>query len=271
MTEEEFKKLYAEQKAAGASMSLLMQIRFAYETGNLDEIYESLIRTEDFQIREWMRFSAMEGLPAELIRMYEKMTVEEIKESRRKYFLEKEGVQELSATEEEVRNKLQKLQLLVEQAQPMEKFLNVILKQKDALIKNFQMQTEQMAAQNDSLAKQLKECRERIRSMEEKELARKSELAGTDVQTGAGISEDIREPAGRLPGVRRFRFWRRRKADAIVEYIKDPKWDADQMEFLIDCVEDGMNLDDMKRISSPDLPVNKMKLLKKAFTAERSS
>lgn len=37
------------------------------------------------------------------------------------------------------------------------------------------------------------------------------------------------------------------------------------MEFLIDCVEEGMGLEELRQISDPKLPVKRMELLKRAI------
>ena len=63
MTEEQLKHILEEQQKAGAPLSLLTQMRFAYELELPEEIYALLIQTEDFEIREWIRISVMEGIP----------------------------------------------------------------------------------------------------------------------------------------------------------------------------------------------------------------
>ena len=68
MTEENFKEFYEEQKKAGANFSLLAQLRFSFALSVPEEAYELLVQTEDFEVREWIRFSLLEGVPLEQVR-----------------------------------------------------------------------------------------------------------------------------------------------------------------------------------------------------------
>lgn len=169
MTQEQFQKLFDKQNDAGANFSLLAQLKFLFEFSAPDEMYELIVQSEEFEIREWMRFSLMDGIPMEQIREYPQMNVAQIRESRRQYFYKREGVQELKETEEIMNRKLQKLEFLIEKSEPMEKFLNVLLKQKDDLIENFQQQITRMQEQNSYLTEQVKEYSERIEEIKMKE------------------------------------------------------------------------------------------------------
>ena len=68
MTEEQLKNIIEEQQRAGAPLSLMTQMRFAYELGLPEETYDLLIQTEEFEIREWLRISLMEGIPLNEVR-----------------------------------------------------------------------------------------------------------------------------------------------------------------------------------------------------------
>lgn len=203
MTQEQFQKLFDKHNDAGANFSLLAQLKFLFEFSAPDEMYELIVQSEEFEIREWMRFALMDGVPMEQIREYPQMNVEQIRESRRLYFYKKEGVQELKETEEIVNRKLQKLEFLVEKTEPMEKFLNVLLKQKDELIANFQQQITRMQEQNAYLTEQLKEYSGQIEEL-------KREGQQTDNAAEIAEYQEIREenPVV-LPTVRRG-LWRRK-------------------------------------------------------------
>lgn len=114
MTEEQLKNIIEEQQRAGAPLSLLTQMRFAYELGLPEETYDLLIQTEDFELREWLRISLMEGIPLNEVRQYQTMNIKEIQTFRRRYFLKKENVEELKEIREQTEKKLQKLELLVD-------------------------------------------------------------------------------------------------------------------------------------------------------------
>ena len=64
-------------------------MRFAYELGLPEETYDLLIQTEEFEIREWLRISLMEGIPLNEVRQYQTMNIKEIQTFRRRYFLQK--------------------------------------------------------------------------------------------------------------------------------------------------------------------------------------
>ena len=101
MTEEQLKNIIEEQQRAGAPLSLLTQMRFAYELGLPEETYDLLIQTEDFELREWLRISLMEGIPLNEVRQYQTMNIKEIQTFRRRYFLKKENVEELKEIREQ--------------------------------------------------------------------------------------------------------------------------------------------------------------------------
>lgn len=252
MTEENFKEFYEEQKKAGANFSLLAQLRFSFALSVPEEAYELLVQTEDFEVREWIRFSLLEGVPLEQVREYPQMDKEGIKESRRQYFLEKEespGEKEAQAAADE---KFEKLKELVERTRPMEEFLEVLLKQKDRLIEDFRQQNTRLQEQNSQMTGRLEEYRGRSEALERELLLQKA---------GKALP-----PAEPLP-LWAFRKRRHRKSreEEVADYLKDPAWTPEQMEFLIDCVEEGMGLEELRQISDPNLPVKRMELLKRAI------
>lgn len=271
MQEEEFKTLFEKQKKNGASSSLLMQLRFSYELSAADEIYDLLAKTEDFVVREWIRLSAMEGMPISLIRTFPEMSEEQIRVSRKKYFYEKEGIQELQDAEAEVNRKLQKLQLLVDRTEPMEKFLNVILKQKDALIKGFQEQNGQAQEQIRQMSEQLKVYERKIadlkihaRTMPEKKAMIPWEEC--DHRQESNLEEC---PPVKQHGFSLKAWFRKNKKEAVADYLKNPDWNTEQMKFLIECLEEGLELKDIKDIADPKLSVEKMGLMKRALLSGR--
>ena len=155
MKEEQLKNIIVEQQRAGAPLSLLTQMRFAYELGLPEEIYNLLIQTEDFEIREWLRISLMEGIPLNEVRQYQTMNIKEIQTFRRRYFLKKENVEELKEIREQTEKKLQKLELLVDKTEPMERYIHVLLKQKDKMLDTCQKQLESLRRKTEKLEEQL--------------------------------------------------------------------------------------------------------------------
>lgn len=254
MTRERFEEFYKERKQEGASMSLLMQLRFCFELNLPDEIYMLTLQGQTLEIREWIRMSAMEGIPYEEIQDYPDMTEEEIRESRRRYFYKQEGIRGQKAMEEEVDRKLLKLQLLEEKTDSMEKFLQVILKQKDRMLENYQVQITQLQKQLDSQTQKIPQ--------EEREPEQENP-----------VIEQEREGVEEKNIQKRIPFWRRRayqrEMDGISEYLKNTAWSSEQLGFLISCAQEGMTLADLTKISSPQLSVERMQLLKRVLQMKK--
>lgn len=260
MTEEQLKHILEEQQKAGAPLSLLTQMRFAYELELPEEIYDLLIQTEDFEVREWIRISIMEGIPLKEVRQYQTMNVEEIRTFRRKYFLKRENVEELKEIKEQTEKKLQKLELLVDKTEPMEKYIQVLLKQKDKMFDTCQKQLESLQEKNEKLEEQL-ELRQRLAEPPRQLFPPEEEKE--DLSEAPVIPPALPEPAP-LPWWAFCRRKKRRKeTDSMAEYLKQSSWSQEQMEFILECLEEHMSMEDIKRITGPEMNVEKMRLLKR--------
>lgn len=282
MTEEQFKKILEEQQEHDAPFSLLAQLRFSFEMSVPDEMYKLLIGTKEFETREWIRLSFMDGIPMEELRKFPEMDKTQIRETRRNYIYKKEGIREQKELEVEMNKKLQKLQLLVEQSKPMERYLEVILKQKDTLIENYRLQVMQVKEQNAMLTEELKEETTQIKELQQelmrtgldREKAKEIICGENDVKYPAVVSrEDRTEAFTVVKGKHKWFRWRqrrqRKRQDAAAEYLKNPNWTSEQMVFVIECLEEGMRLDDIKKISSPKISVERMRMLKRVLEVKK--
>lgn len=263
MTEEQFQKLFEEQKAKDAGFALLAQLRFAYEFAAPDEYYDLLLQTDDFRIREWMHFSLMEGFPMNQIRAYPKMKEAEIQESRKQYFYKKEGVLELKEAEDQMERSLQKLRMLVEKSQSIEVFLSDMVNKKDILIENLQQQISHLQEENSKCAARIELDVVRLKSYEEQlELQKEPDLVSKEENAAVKLPES-KEMS--YPWMSRKKRRHRKQEDAITDYLKHPAWSPEQMAFLVGCLEEGMELDEIKMISSPEIPVERMEMLKRVL------
>ncbi len=260
MTEEQLKHILEEQQKAGAPLSLLTQMRFAYELELPEEIYALLIQTEDFEIREWIRISVMEGIPLKEVRQYQTMNVEEIRTFRRKYFLKRENIEELKEIKEQTEKKLKKLELLVDKTEPMEKYIQVLLKQKDRMLDTCQKQLESLQEKTEKLEEQL-ELRQRLAEPPRQLFPPEEEKE--DLSEAPAVPPALSEPVP-LPWWAFCRRKKRRKeTDSMAEYLKQSSWSQEQMEFILECLEEHMTMEDIKRITGPEVNVEKMRLLKR--------
>lgn len=261
MTEEQLKNIIEEQQRAGAPLSLLTQMRFAYELDLPEETYDLLIQTEDFEIREWLRISLMEGIPLNEVRQYQTMNIKEIQTFRRRYFLKKENVEELKEIREQTEKKLQKLELLVDKTEPMERYIHVLLKQKDKMLDTCQKQLESLRRKTEKLEEQL-ELWQRLSEPSRQTFPPKEDKEELPPEPKA-LPSVLPEPEP-IPWWAFCRRKKRRKETGIIaEYLKQSSWSREQMEFILECLEEHMTMEDIKQITGPEMEIEKMRLLKR--------
>ncbi len=61
---------------------------------------------------------------------------------------------------------------------------------------------------------------------------------------------------------KRFCRSREHKITKYVEALAAQGYEKEQMEFLLDCMEEGMDIDEIRQFASPALPVHVMRRLK---------
>lgn len=82
---------------------------------------------------------------------------------------------------------------------------------------------------------------------------------------GDGRIEKKEHPA--LSGMQGFGIWKKikQKKDNISAYLEKclkEGYSSEQLEYLLDCMEDGMSIPELERIASPQLPVDMMRRLR---------
>lgn len=68
---------------------------------------------------------------------------------------------------------------------------------------------------------------------------------------------------------RRLPWHRSRRISVYIEQLLEDGYESDQMDFLLDCIEDGMDITEIREFASPRLPVHVMKRLRDLKERER--
>lgn len=273
------------------------QIEIAKSMKVKPDILDILNKVEEWQNREWLYICALDGMPTEQIRTLQesKATTGQIRKARMDHLqnicvktdlfqknvesLQKE-VREVCRESREARNAIENglEEAMKKQAQAQEETILA----KDQVIAMLHVQVE-------DLKRQLKECREMVGSYsltDETNIEQPVLKKVRDIEQPLSVPEVSDPPRGDAErnesASRKEREYLRQKNSGnrfikaimgtrkdtdirrfIEKYIKDDKLSDEQKDFLLDCLEEGIEIKDIEKFAAPGLPVKVMQRLKR--------
>lgn len=213
------------------------------------------IRNEDWQRGEWLFICAVDRIPLQKLKEFEekKYTIQQIRQQRQ------EHLKKMCVGLDPLYNRLKRITEETKRICDDSRQTKNILEENMEKVLEQQRQTTQLALeskdkiiqileeQNKSLQKQLSE--EKIRKMkrEEKEIK---------------VVEKPLEKNGKL---NRIFLKMKNKKDTkkfIDAYLNNKEFTDEQISFFLDCLEEGMTVQEISRFASKNLSVSAMKRLK---------
>lgn len=214
---------------------------------------------EDWTAREWVYVCALDGMDIKQFaeEKAEKLSVNYLKKRREEYFRKKYA----SAGTEKVPHDLQKTLEVMQKE--VEKTCKESRQIRNAVVEMISKQNEPVHTEQEELKKLIKEKDDLIDQMQrEIMLLRKEQNRQSPVSTGRTVQEQKSVPAI-------LRFFRRPEGKRstetrkfITQYMQDDRFSAEQIEFLLKCLEQGVRIKDIEKFAIPGLSVEVMERLK---------
>lgn len=137
----------------------------------------------------------------------------------------------------------------------------MLLKQKDKMLDTCQKQLESLRRKTEKLEEQL-ELWQRLSEPSRQTFPPKEDKEELPPEPKA-LPSVLPEPEP-IPWWAFCRRKKRRKETGIIaEYLKQSSWSREQMEFILECLEEHMTMEDIKQITGPEMEIEKMRLLKR--------
>lgn len=187
--------------------------------------------------------------------------------------------------QEKIELQIEHLKLMVKNTEQMEKYLHVIVKQKDRMLEEYDKEIRSLREQLEAIQKtEYPEKKQpepgtgtESREMESQIEPKSAIEAETEPQNVAEITakmkqESQKEQKGAFEQIKNpslfSRFRQKKKQEAsyqFLAYLREAQWTEEQMDFLLQCHKEGMTEEDIFQISDPGFTVERMQLLKKVL------
>lgn len=221
----------------------------------LPESLKVLEDVRDWTAREWLYICALDGMDIkQLVKNSNgRLTVTYIKKCRGDFFENKYADPEKLRTEMEQMQK--EVKETCEESRRVRKAVTeMIAHQKDHPHDNNEEMTALIREKEDVI----KELYEQINILKQSEVSRNQ-----DVQHENEPPEDNKFSVVKL--FRNRSSDRKRKSETkkfVEQYLQDDRFSSEQIEFFLDCMEEGMGLRDVEKLAIPGISVDVMKRLK---------
>lgn len=263
MKAEEFNAFFKEKQKKNPDTVYLMQLSLANYYCNNEQL-EWISEVMDTKMQLLFLMLLVEEYPMELLKEASSLQPDEAKRRILDYLYERDG---LTKKNEKISQQIEHLKNMVEATKTMEEYLKVIVTQKDRMLKS---QEEQI----NSLNQHISEIKQSFK--EKEEFYSKIRSSSCETETGNMIREKKQEfqsqdemlPVKTMPVKKScfHRFSRKRQREEaylFLDYLKEENWSMEQTDFLLKCQKEGMSVEELKRISSPDYSLERMELLKR--------
>lgn len=249
------------------------QLAVAKSMGLPPAVLEVLGKVEDWKLREWLYICALDGFPAERIGECARGGTDVAALCR----IREEFWQKRCARTDDLRKDVESLGREVRQASQESRAAREAVE--EAMKKKEREHAEELKAK-ESAIRLLKSQVGRL----EEELGRwkEGEVNGDEVKrdevktSGSGSVPEPKNVMGTASGEQASptpfpralmeRFLARRKEGEtkkfIETFVKDGKLRAEQVEFLMECLEEGVSVREMERFTAPGISVDMMRRLK---------
>lgn len=209
-----------------------------------------LEKVGDWKAREWMYVCALDGMNIKEIleKSSDKLTVSYIKKKRGEYFRSKyvtsaEETKKMRANLEELQREVEKT--CEESRKVREAVVDMIADRKKYA------QIEQALKEKEEIIQQLQEDIHILKKQDEITDKVEKGCSTKKLKIRFRFSDFFRERS-RLSETKKF----------IESYLKDEKFSRDQVEFMLGCLEEGMEIKEIECFAIPGISVEMMRRLK---------
>lgn len=253
------------------------QLRIAECMKVNQESIDILRKVDVWQKREWLYVCALDGMPADKIRVLQesKASTLQIRKAKQDFLSEKYAksdalqknveslqreVQAVFKESREARNTIENglEAALKKQAQAQEETIRA----KDQIIGMLNLKISdlerQVQAREEATNQKMEDyekylpAQKTVSSVKRSEAEEfESEFAEPQVANGNGIFQKLAS-IRKSSDIRRF----------IDRYIKDDNITSEQKDFLLDCLEEGMSIKEVEKLAAPGLSIDVMKRIK---------
>ncbi|MCP1101994.1 hypothetical protein M2454_000787 [Aequitasia blattaphilus] len=229
---------------------LSYQLEVAKEFGLKEAEADFLSKIKDWKTREWYLICIIDGMPLEDLLILAKAAadIDKVKKARIENWSKK--VSKTDRLNQTVLKLKDEVSDVCKESQEIKKVIS----------ENIEQAFKQQSKAQEDIIKSKEEMilmlEQKVKSLEEER--GKERLYRNSVQ--------VRDDASSQPsGIRGWFFNVRKAGDTgkfIRTYLKDEKYSVEQKEFLIECIEEGIQIKDIEVLASPNLSVSTMKRLK---------
>lgn len=230
------------------------QIIIAKSMGMENELVVFLQGQKDWKRREWFYLCAVDGMTiSELQKLdEEKATIGQIRKNRIEF------LKNLYMNRDDISKEISRMKQEIDETS----------KQSTRLQKLIEENLEAALQREMESKEQLLKEKERIIQIQKEEISQlKEQLEKKPIQNQEEAKEKVpTETGGKMPYKKRtsIRFWKKKEQEKfLTDCLKDEKYTEEQIDFLLGCLEEGMNVREIKAIASPNLSVVVMQRLKK--------
>lgn len=210
---------------------------------------------KDWAAREWLYICALDGMDLKkLTDSSMKMTLSQVKKKREEYLRGKYGdTAELRAANNKMHMELEKLQSEVkETCDESREVRAAVLK----LLKNQQRPSE---SEFQRMGMLLKEKEKEIENLKE-------QIAELTIQNDDRVSRNKTKKNSetvKIPwSLAKFHKKSFNTKKFIKNYLQDERFTKEQLEYLLQCMEEGMSISEIDAFAIPGIPVETMKRIK---------
>lgn len=217
----------------------------------LPESLKVLEDVRDWTAREWLYICALDGVDIKQLvnNSKGKLTVTYIKKCRDDFFESKYAAPEKLQTDMEQMQR--EVKETCEKSRRVRKAVTEMIAQQKNLQSDNQQDMTTVIREKDDIIKHLQE---QINVLKKDA----TQAAYHNKELNDKKSSVLKLFHGRVIG-------RKRKSETkkfVEQYLRDDKFDSEQIEFLLACMEEGMCLSDIEKLAIPGISVDVMKRLK---------
>ena len=232
------------------------QIVIARSMGMENELILFFQEQKDWKRREWFYLCAVDGMTiSDLKRLdEEKATIGQIRKSRIEF------LKNLYMSRDDISKEISKMKQEIDET----------TRQSDRLQKLIEENLEAALRREAESKEQLLEEKERtIQAQKEEILQLKKQLQANMTQEQKEAKKESKEvevckKEKTVPKRNMLGLWKKKKQEKFLgDCLKDEKYKEEQIDFLLSCIEEGMDVRAIKAIASPSFSVPVMQRLKK--------
>lgn len=228
------------------------QIVIARSMGMENEIVIFLQEQKDWKRREWFYICALDGMTSSDLKRLdeEKATISQIRKSRIEF------LKNLYMSRDDLSDEISK----------MKKEIDETAERNDRLQKLIEENLETALRREAESKEQLLEEKERTIQAQKDEILRlKKQLQENPIQENKETQEEATcKKEKPIPKKKSIRFWKRKNQEKfLTDCLRNEKYTEEQIDFLLSCIEEGMDIREVKAIASPSFSIPVMQRLRK--------